>query len=91
MTIHSIDELATSSMPLVGNVSGIYFLFDGNEPVYIGQGWNCLLRVAEHTRRDTDKNFTSWNFVRIDEEADRKRQEKVLIQRYKPKFNKMFS
>ena len=46
-----LHSLRTNAVQRLGNVSGVYFLFDGDELVYIGQGWNCLLRVAEHTRK----------------------------------------
>jgi predicted GIY-YIG superfamily endonuclease len=60
-----IDELKFTSYKLDGNCSGVYFLFNENELVYIGKGWNCLLRIAEHTRKDSDKIFTSWNYIHI--------------------------
>ena len=51
--------------PVDGRCSGIYFLFRSGALVYVGQGWNCLLRVAEHTRRDGKrfKKFDSWTFL----------------------------
>lgn len=41
-----MHELQRTSMPLMWNGSGVYFLFDNDD-----QGCNCLLRVAEHTRK----------------------------------------
>lgn len=43
-----------------------------DELVYIGQGWNCVLRVAEHTRKDSDKVFTHWSFFPVENESERK-------------------
>jgi hypothetical protein len=43
----NIEELYQTSVPLSGTCSGVYFLFHGKELVYVGQGWNCFLRVAE--------------------------------------------
>ncbi len=57
--------------------------------VYIGQRWNCLLRVAEHTGRNSYKAFTSWNYLPIDGNIERKELERMLIQRYRPKHNKI--
>ena len=84
-----IEELKSSSRKLTGNCSGVYFLFDENELVYVGQGWNCFLRVAEHTRKDSDKQFTDWNFIEIENEQERKQLERELRNTLKPKYNKV--
>jgi hypothetical protein len=60
-----------------------------NELVYIGQGWNCFLRVAEHTRNESDKKFTHWNFIQIEDEKERKEVERSLRVIFKPKYNKI--
>ena len=83
-----IDCLLDSSNKLEGNCSGVYFLFDGQELVYVGKGWNCLLRIAEHTRKDSDKLFTSWNYMCIESDEKRDKLERELIRTYKPKYNK---
>jgi len=57
--------------------------------VYVGRGWNCLLRVVEHTRKDTDKIFTSWNYLEFDDENERNTMERVYIQKFKPKYNQV--
>lgn len=84
-----IEELLKTSKKLEGNYSGIYFLFDGDELVYIGKGWNCLLRVAEHTRKDSDIVFNSWNYINIAEENEYNKIEKELIKQFIPKYNKI--
>jgi len=83
-----MDELMANSLPLTGNRSGLYFLFNHKELVYIGRGWNCLLRVAEHTRKDSGKEFTSWNFLEFEDEDERNTMEKELIESFKPKYNR---
>jgi excinuclease UvrABC nuclease subunit len=83
-----IDGLRASSKPLEGNCPGLYFLFDGEELVYIGKGWNCLLRVAEHTRKESDKEFTSWEYLKIESEIEYSHLEKELIGTHAPKYNK---
>lgn len=83
---HSLQKLA---IEIVGNVSGVYFLYDNKDLVYIGQGWNCFLRVAEHTRKDSEKRFTHWAFIHIESEYERKEIEQQLRKLYKPKFNKI--
>jgi hypothetical protein len=47
-----IEEHRGKSIPLSGACAGVYFLFDKDKLVYVGQGWNCFLRVAEHTRKE---------------------------------------
>lgn len=84
-----IAELRGTSMPLKGNCSGVYFLFYGEDLVYVGQGWNCLLRVAEHTRKDSDTVFTSWSFTPIDNEQERKQVAAHFRTALKLKYNKI--
>lgn len=83
------DYLRLPKFPLGGSCSGVYFLYQEEELVYIGQGWNCLLRVAEHTRKDSDKKFTHWSFLPVEDEVERKRLERELRTKHKPKFNRV--
>ncbi|MEQ1662550.1 MAG: hypothetical protein ABL877_07625 [Thiobacillus sp.] len=84
----ALEELKESSVALQGACSGVYFLFHENELVYIGQGWNCLLRIAEHTRKDSEKIFDRWSYLPINGEAERKELERELVKSYKPKYNR---
>ena len=84
-----LTSLKLNSHETVGHESGVYFLFDGEELVYIGEGWNCFLRVAEHTRKDSDREFTHWNYVPVGSKEERKSLELALRKQYKPKFNKV--
>lgn len=81
--------LRKSAHELCGHVSGVYFLYSAEELVYIGQGWNCLLRVAEHTRKDSAKVFTHWAFVPVPDAAARKELERQLRSKYTPRYNKI--
>jgi excinuclease UvrABC nuclease subunit len=83
------DHSHLPKIPLDGSCSGVYFLYQDGELVYIGQGWNCLLRVAEHTRKDSDKVFTHWSFFPVQDEAQRKQLERDLRAEHKPKFNRV--
>jgi predicted GIY-YIG superfamily endonuclease len=85
----SIEQLNQTSSLLMGACSGVYFLFQNDELVYIGEGWNCLLRVAEHTRKDSTKVFNRWNFVPINDVQERKTFERQLRAQLKPKYNKV--
>ena len=91
MNKEEFKRLKLNRYKLSGNCSGVYFLFDDDELVYIGKGWNCFLRVAEHTRKDSDKIFTSWNYLCIDNKEKYSSLEKELIQIYKPKYNKIYN
>lgn len=85
----NISRISQTSVPIHGNVSGVYFLFHNDEVVYIGQGWNCFLRVAEHTRKDSCKIFTHWSYVEVESETERKALERELIKKHRPKFNRI--
>lgn len=89
-TAINLSTLRQGSIELQGNCSGVYLLFDGEELVYVGRGWNCLLRVAEHTRKDSNKSFTSWNYIPVENEQEYRALERTLIHKYKPRFNKTF-
>lgn len=46
-------------------VRGIYFLFDGNTLVYIGQSENIFETVPVHLKT---KQFDSWNYIEFVED-----------------------
>lgn len=84
-----IAALRQCSHETIGHESGVYFLFDGEELVYIGESWNCFLRVAEHTRKDSDRVFTHWNYVPVSSKEKRRALELELRKQHKPKFNRI--
>ena len=84
------DHLQLPKIQLQGACAGIYFLYHDNELVYIGRGWNCLLRVAEHTRKESIKAFTHWSFIPIENPDEIISIERQLINKYAPKFNKTY-
>ena len=83
----NIDSIRSSASPLNGNCPGAYFLFDGDELVYVGKSWNCLLRVAEHTRKESSKVFTSWGYYPADYDDSLLELERQLIREHRPKYN----
>jgi len=87
----NLDELKKNSLQLTGACSGVYFLFKNDDLVYVGEGWNCLLRVAEHTRKDhlRFKEFTSWSFIQMEDKKERKDLEKQLRKEFNPRYNKV--
>lgn len=73
----------TSTNLKIRMIRGIYFLFDGDEIVYIGQSENIYKRVGTHL---SDKIFDSWNYIEYpDENLDELEAEYIL--KYKPKYN----
>jgi excinuclease UvrABC nuclease subunit len=77
------QQAITELMPVL---SAVYFLFDGDELVYIGESRDVFFRVRTHFL-DPDKTFDRWTFIEADE-CERKIAEKKLIRRYKPKYNR---
>lgn len=67
--------------PITG---AVYFLYDGDELVYIGQSNNVFGRIGEHIREKA-KTFTDF---RIYETEDYIRLESFLIAALRPKYNK---
>jgi hypothetical protein len=72
-------------MNIIPVISGIYFLFLGDELVYIGQSRDVHWRVRDHAR-SARMTFDKWSFVEVSED-DRLRVEENLIRRYKPRLN----
>ena len=52
------DEIARRALPWK-KASGVYFLLDGDEVVYVGQAVNVYSRIAQHT----NKRFDRYAFV----------------------------
>ena len=85
----NIEQLRKDATQMPGPRTGVYFLFLEDKLVYVGDGWNCLLRVAEHTRRDSSKAFCSWNFMPIDDKQERKALERDLRRTHRPLYNRI--
>lgn len=52
------DDIAKSAIPW-NKASGVYFLLDGDDVVYVGQAVNVYSRIGQHT----DKIFDRYAFV----------------------------
>ena len=83
----NIDELKRSWFALTGKCSGVYFLFNNDDLVYVGESWNCFLGVAENTKKDNFKEFTNWNFIHIEDDTQRRDLKKQIISKYQTKYN----
>lgn len=71
-------------------VQGVYFLFDGNECVYVGSSSDIWRRIPEHLRgvgHTVKKKFDSFEIFEVEDEFQMIRLEYRLIQLLKPKYN----
>jgi hypothetical protein len=65
------------------NYCGIYFLFDSDELVYVGQSVNVFARIGQHIGY---KEFTHWTFINCNQhELDYL--EVQYIWKFKPRLN----
>lgn len=66
-------------------LSGVYFLFNALEVVYIGQSRNVLSRIGTHMAEGI-KQFDTFTIIRVDPEH-RIMRERQLIRTFKPYYN----
>lgn len=66
---------------------GVYFLYDGEELVYIGQSDNIYRRIGQHISEGV-KRFDSFCFYEVGEE--RIILESYLINKFQPKYNQTY-
>jgi hypothetical protein len=80
-----IEEEILANKRMVETRTGcIYFLFQGDELVYIGKSTHGLYRLYQHC---TDKVFDSYSYILCDDE-DLDKTEARYICSYKPRLNK---
>jgi hypothetical protein len=82
MKEHLLHWPLSSDMPAI--VSGVYFLCDGNEVVYVGQAKCVAVRVPQHVNR---KTFDRVYFMRVPE-WDLDLVETKFIVALSPKYNR---
>jgi len=66
-------------------VSGVYFLLDRGNVVYVGQSRDVFMRVRRHYA-DPAKPFDSWAYLECDI-ADLAERERVYIEMFQPYLN----
>jgi prophage regulatory protein len=66
------------------SLCGIYFLFSGNEIVYIGQSINVFSSIAQH---QNIKDFDAFTYIEIPQ-SELDAFEAEYISQYKPKLNR---
>lgn len=83
--LQQIDGLQQIPFPLLGNVSGIYFLCLSDIIVYVGQSMSVLQRVCIHIKENT-KLFDSIYYLPVPQSALLE-VERNFIRTLKPKYN----
>lgn len=82
----SLNEIINSSSPWKG-VSGVYFLIENKEIVYIGQSNNVFQRIGEHFRK---KRFSRYVYIPCAEDG-LDILESLYIHIFAPKLNGIFA
>lgn len=80
--IHEILQLERHAIE--ADVSGVYFLFQGESIVYVGQSRNIHSRVRDHL---ADKQFEHYSFIEIELPSHRKAIEAHYIEILNPLLN----
>lgn len=83
LPISGIDQLQRMDFP--GGCSGVYFLCDGDEVVYVGQSTFVICRIAEHMREGR-KIFDSVFVLPCEKDQLLKTEEHWIIV-LRPKYN----
>lgn len=81
-TLQEIKQLNRYS---VGVTPGVYFLFNNNDLVYVGESEDIHRRVGQHRK---DKEYDSYSFILQEDPHLRKRIEKAYIEQLNPLYNK---
>jgi len=76
-------------------IPGVYFLYKGDEIVYIGQSMSIHTRVCQHasqkySRNNKSRDIMDWDtysYIRIDDNTQRLIVETEFLQKYNPKYN----
>ncbi len=67
-------------------ISGLYFLYDSyDDLVYIGASSDIMKRIMQHEKK---KDFEYYAYLEVDGKSDYMMIERLLIDRFKPKYNK---
>lgn len=77
--------LANARVIELQTISGVYFLFRGDEIVYIGQSYDVYSRVIDH-KSDPSKHFDKWAYIEVDE-TERLEIERRYIEMFQPQYN----
>lgn len=87
-TSHFIQRDTTRKFKEIKGKSGVYFLYNKSEIVYIGKSETNLARRIERHKTLKDKEFDTIKAYIITNMADIQLAELYLIHKYTPKYNK---
>lgn len=81
-TLEEIKQLNRHSVDIT---PGVYFLFNDNDLVYVGESEDIHRRVGQHRK---NKEYDSYSFIVQTDPHLRLRLEKAYIEKFNPKYNK---
>jgi hypothetical protein len=86
---HTLEAVRDAAI-LFERRAGVYFLFQDDELVYIGQSLHAPARLLDHTAGVHGDPERPWNRVAIlaFPAEQLKEKEKVFIQQFKPRYNR---
>ena len=85
----SFEESVSGVESIPNNARGIYRLLDQSEAImYIGQG-RIVDRVREHMSKDWGKSISKIDYSKIDNEEDRIKWEKYLLDRFRKEHGEL--
>lgn len=85
MILPELNNLPRHSFRDADRLQGLYFLYLGDDLVYIGKSNNIRGRLIQHIDAG-DKDFDSWSYFEMDVPSCIQA-ERELIQRFRPKYN----
>ena len=88
MDLKDIGQILVERRGVTVALPGVYFLIKGDEVVYIGSSNNCDVRVQCH-RDEGEKDFDCWSFEEQVDYRRRNSRERMYIQRFLPKYNRV--
>ena len=86
---HSILNNASPRSEIHSRFSGIYFLIQGKEIVYIGQSKNVMARLAAHDRRKGAGEFEEFSWIKCPSEFLDEFEARCIFA-FLPRLNKAF-
>lgn len=84
---YSRDDILEYTYELDGG--GLYFLFDREELVYVGQSSHLFDRIHNHLH--SDKQFDSIAIIPCSDQYVREIAEMLYIKEFNPRYNKQFN
>ena len=81
--LKTYDSIKQLKRYTTDEISGVYFLFNNDRIVYVGQSTNIHARVQNHR----DKAFDSYTYLTVRDYSERNYVESYYIDLFKPEYN----